>query len=166
MRQLVKISAIKKINLSIYLSILLIYVFMVLVYNNIGTIKFNLFFIFQVFDLEARKHQIQKFNSFWHICAYSSVWKHASEWGLSLPRANRLEKSVSARVKRSLLSQDIWFFVLSLKAPIIRLFSSRLLFFCRKPASLQHGEEWQNISSALILDARGKKLYLQPVALT
>ncbi len=82
---------------------------------------------------------------------------------MRLPRENRLEKSVSARVKRSLLSRDIWFFALSFT---IRLFSSRLLFFCRKPASLQHGGELQNMSSALILDARGKQLYLQPVDLT
>lgn len=98
-----------------------------------------------------KKKHLNSVSSAYTPCAYISVCKNLTNikntLNVCLPRANRLEKSVSSRVKRSLLSHDIWFLALSLKAPTMRLFSSKLLFFCRKPASLQHGEEWQNILS-------------------
>lgn len=60
--------------------------------------------------------------------------------GWKLPRANRLEKSVSVRRKRpslSLFSQESRFLedCLSLKALTSRLFSSRLLVLCKKPVA-------------------------------
>lgn len=63
-----------------------------------------------------------------------------------LPRANRLEKSVSVRRKRpslSLFSQESRFLedCLSLKALTSRLFSSRLLVLCKKPVAQEAGSE-------------------------
>lgn len=65
-------------------------------------------------------------------------------WGL--PRANRLEKSVSVRRKRpslSLFSQESRFLedCLSLKALTSRLFSSRLLVLCKKPRAQEARSE-------------------------
>lgn len=64
------------------------------------------------------------------------TWGWGAEEGL--PRANRLEKSVSVRRKRlslSPFSQESRFLedCLSLKAPTSRLFSSRLLVLCKRP---------------------------------
>lgn len=69
-----------------------------------------------------------------------------NEWMLwSLPLANRLEKSVSVRLKRAsppVLSQDSRFLAArSLKELTILLLSSRLLFFCKNPKRLQEEEE-------------------------
>lgn len=66
--------------------------------------------------------------------------------GEEVPRANRLEKSVSVRRKRpslSLFSQEIRFLedCLSLKALTSRLFSSRLLVLCKKPVAQEAGSE-------------------------
>lgn len=64
----------------------------------------------------------------------------------SLPLANRLEKSVSVRLKRAsppTLSQESCRFLAarSLKEVTILLLSSRLLFFCKNPKRLQEEEE-------------------------
>ena len=60
------------------------------------------------------------------------------------PLANRLEKSVSVRLKCAslpLLSQDSRFLaVRSLRELTILLLSSRLLFFCKNPKRLQEEE--------------------------
>lgn len=63
-----------------------------------------------------------------------------------LPLANRLEKSVSVRLKRAsppTLSQESCRFLAarSLKELTILLLSSRLLFFCKNPKRLQEEEE-------------------------
>lgn len=72
-----------------------------------------------------------------HLC-------NKSRFPLLLPRAYRLEKSVSARLKRAsppLLSQEDSRFLAarSLKELTILLLSSRLLFFCRNPGYIRGG---------------------------
>lgn len=80
-----------------------------------------------------------------HILSIVFVVGHLWVTHPSLPLANRLEKSVSVRLKRAsppTLSQDSRFFAArSLKELTILLPSSKLLFFCKNPKRLQEGEE-------------------------
>lgn len=85
-----------------------------------------------------------------------------------LPLANRLEKSVSVRLKRAslpLLSQDSRFLaVRSLKELTILLLSSRLLFFCKNPKRLQEEEvsaAW--LHSLYILRQAAFFFYYRPI---
>ena len=84
------------------------------------------------------------------ITSFGNISKISGERGVGggggVPRANRLEKSVSVRRKRpslSLFSQESRFLedCLSLKALTSLLFSSRLLVLCKKPVAQEAGSE-------------------------